>query len=288
MKEVYMISLAFLPHLPHHCLLPHLHPTMPLIWSDTRTFAQNVGIKVGVHGGSGSGKTFAIKSAPAPVIASAEGGTLSIASSAIPLCSIATLNDLIEFYNWCMGSTEARRFQTACIDSGTEIAERILGVEKIAKKDPRQAYGAMADLVADQIRKFRDIPHMNVYFTFKSALQEITDGVKMWTPMMPGKQTAASLPYYFDEFFYLGVAETPSPTPGQPNITYRYLQTAKTLQIEAKDRSGALEAIERPDLGYIFDKIRARVGTAVPIMAAPAPPPPPPPMMAPPPPPPGK
>jgi hypothetical protein len=36
---------------------------------------------------------------------------------------------------------------------------------------------------------------------------------------------------------------------------YRYLQTQPSLTHDAKDRSGKLDAIERPNMGDIFKKV---------------------------------
>lgn len=234
---------------------------MPLIWTTTGEQADN-GIKVCVHGASGAGKTKLIETAPSPVVGSAEGGTLSIAQAKIPMCNIATLSDLMEFYNWCAGFAYAAGFRTVCLDSITEIAERILGVEKLATKDPRKAYGEMMEKIAYQLRQFRDLPKLHVYFSCKSGLLEQPDASMMHFPIMPGKATAQAMPYYFDEFLYLGVGSYDQPVPGQAlpmRVTYRYLQTQRTLTIEAKDRSGALDEKEPPHLGQLFAKIAAHV-----------------------------
>lgn len=231
---------------------------MPLNWTTTAQQAVNHGVKVCVYGLSGAGKTRLIKTAPRPIIASAEAGTLSIAKAAIPMCEITSLAQLIEFYNFVTQSQEMQNFDTVCLDSITEIAERSLSEEKRSTKDPRKAYGEMMDKIAVQLRLFRDLPGKNVYFSAKAALQEQPDGTHMYVPSMPGKKTGEGLPYFFDEFFYLGVAEhdVPGANGAVVRSKYRYLLTQRNLQFEAKDRSGALDEIERPDLNYIFTKIR--------------------------------
>lgn len=230
-----------------------------LNWTTTGAHALSHGIKVAVHGLSGSGKTRLIKTLPRPIIASAESGTLSIADAHIPLAEITTLGQLQEFYAWAATSVESRNFDSLALDSITEIAERILGIEKGATKDPRKAYGEMMDKVAANLRLFRDLPGKHIYFSVKSGLLEMPDGTHMYFPSMPGKKTAQELPYYFDEFFYLGVGEYNLPAAAGQTIQkgyYRYLQTQRTTLVEAKDRSGALAEIEEPDLGKIFAKIQ--------------------------------
>lgn len=237
---------------------------MALQWSTTAQDAQDNGIKVLVHGRSGAGKTCLIPTAPRPIIASAERGTLSIASANIPLARIACLKDLQEFFDWCRASAEAKNFDTVCLDSLSEIGERLLSDEKRSAKDPRQAYGEMQDQIAVLVRQFRDLHGKHVYFSAKTELRDQPDGTKMWGPSMPGNKLSQGLPYFFDECFYLGVGEIPSNVAGQPSTKYRFIQTGSDTQHEAKDRSGALDMLEPPNLTHIFDKIRRGVLTKPP------------------------
>lgn len=225
----------------------------------TNQHALAAGIKVGVHGRSGVGKTFLIKTAPAPFILSAERGTLSLADQVIPGAVINTLADLQEAYNWVVGSHEAKQFQTIAIDSWTEIAGKILNYEKSKSKDGRQAYGETQDAMEVQIRLWRDLPiGKHVYITFQTELKEQPDGRTLWSASMPGKKLGPGAPYFFDEFLYLGQAETPNPKEPAKPIKYRYLQTSLDNMVEAKDRSGALDLMEPPDLNHIFNKIKAK------------------------------
>jgi hypothetical protein len=236
-----------------------------LQWTTTGQHAADHGIKVCVHGRSGSGKTTLIGTAPRPIIASAEAGTLSIASLNIPMANIGGYNDLMDFYQWALTSADRRNYDTISLDSISDIAERLLTEEKSKTKDPRKAYGEMADKLATMIRNFRDLSGINVYFTAKSIQREVEGGTKIWSPMLPGQSNAQGLAYYFDEFFYAGVAEAPSAVAGGPMTRYHYLHTKLDSQHDAKDRSGVLDMIERPDLNYIFTKIRqaAQVQPAV-------------------------
>ena len=49
----------------------------------------------------------------------------------------------------------------------SEIAEVVLSEERARTKDPRQAYGAMADQMQQLIRMFRDLPNKHVVMTSK-------------------------------------------------------------------------------------------------------------------------
>ena len=117
-------------------------------------------------------------------------------------------------------------------------------------KDPRQAYGELIEKMETTIRMFRDLPGRNVYMSAKMepTKDELT-GVVKYGPAMPGKQLAVKLPYFFDQVFRLGINKT---TQGE---SYRFLQTQPDMQYEAKDRSGALAAVEPPHLAQLFNKI---------------------------------
>jgi hypothetical protein len=228
---------------------------MALKWTTTSAAAQDHGIKCLIYGLSGAGKTTLAASAPRPIIASAESGTLSIAKHNITMAEIKSYADLLEFYNWAKGSASASGYDTLYIDSLSEIYERILAEEKGKTKDPRKAYGEMADQMITLVKSFRDLPGLNVCFTAKASVVDTPDKGVQYNVMVPGKSNGPNLAYYFDELFYLGVGEVQSTTIGGPPVKYRYLQTELTPQVAAQDRSGVLDSMERPDLSYIFTKI---------------------------------
>lgn len=209
------------------------------------------GVKVLVYSESGVGKTVLCSTAPDPLIISAESGLLSLRRHSIPVIEVKTIEDLTEVYNFCSSSPEAKRFQTLCLDSLTEVAEVVLANAKKQVKDPRQAYGELIDKMAMVVRSFRDIPDKNVYMSAKmEPYKDEMTGIIKYGPSMPGQKLGPQLPYYFDEVFRLGVGKT------QQGDLFRFLQTQPDIQYVAKDRSGSLAAIEPPDLNAVFSKIR--------------------------------
>ena len=223
---------------------------MPLKFTTTDQ-AGDRGVKVCVYGKAGMGKTTLVATAPAPIILSAEAGLLTLRKHKIPAIEINSYNDLLDAYQWTAQSAEAKQFQTICLDSISEIAERVLENAKKQSKDPRMAYGALADNTYAVIRMFRDLPGRHVYFTAKQQMIKTAENTTMFGPMMPGQQLGPGIPYFFDEVFNLNIG-----TAGDGS-KYRYLRTQPDFQYDAKDRSGALDEIERPDLAYIFNKILA-------------------------------
>jgi len=214
----------------------------------TGGFAAN-GVKVLVYGQAGAGKTSLIQTLPNPVVLSAEGGLLSLHDADVPYIEVTSMATLKEAYTWLTESEEAAGFNSVALDSISEIAEVCLNHEKKIAKDPRQAYGAMQEQMADIIRAFRDLPGRNVYMSAKLEKTQDEMGRVLYSPSMPGNKTGQSLPYFFDEVLALRVEKDAE------GITQRALMCDSDGLWLAKDRSGKLDAWESPDLGDIIAKI---------------------------------
>lgn len=206
-------------------------------------------VKLLVYGQAGAGKTSLIPTLPTPVILSAEGGLLSIADTNLPFIEITSMQDLREAYQWLNGSAESREFESVALDSISEIAEVVLNTEKKINKDPRAAYGAMQEQMADIIRGFRDLPGKHVYMSAKLEKTQDEMGRVLYAPSMPGNKTGQSLPYFFDEVLALRVEKD-----SEGNTRRALLTDGDGLWL-AKDRSGKLEVWEDADLGEIIKKI---------------------------------
>ena len=206
-------------------------------------------VKLLVYGQAGAGKTSLIPTLPTPVILSAEGGLLSIADTNLPFIEITSMDDLREAYKWLNSSAEAAEFESVALDSISEIAEVVLNAEKKINKDPRAAYGAMQEQMADIIRGFRDLPGKHVYMSAKLEKTQDEMGRVLYAPSMPGNKTGQSLPYFFDEVLALRVEKD------SEGNTRRALMTDGDGLWLAKDRSGKLEVWEDADLGDIIRKI---------------------------------
>ena len=204
------------------------------------------GVKILVYGQAGAGKTTLVNTLPNPILLSAEGGLLSIKDADLPFIKIETMENLREAYSWLKDNADD--YESVALDSISEIAEVVLNHEKKQTKDPRQAYGAMQEQMTDLIRAFRDLP-MHVYMTAK--LEKMTDetGKILYAPSMPGNKTGQQLPYFFDELLALRVEKD-----SEGNI-WHGLKCKGDSAWQAKDRSGALEEWEEPDLGKLIKKI---------------------------------
>jgi phage nucleotide-binding protein len=210
------------------------------------------GVKLLVYGQAGAGKTSLIPTLPNPIVLSAEGGLLSIQDAELPYIEITTMAELQEAYKWLTESAEAAQFESVAIDSISEIAEVCLNYEKKVNKDPRAAYGAMQEQMADIIRVFRDLPAKHVYMSAKLEKTQDEMGRILYAPSMPGNKTGQSLPYFFDEVLALRVERD-----AEGNSQRALMCDSDGLWL-AKDRSGKLESWEAPDLSMIIAKIGAK------------------------------
>lgn len=207
------------------------------------------GIKCLVYGKAGYGKTYLARTAPKPIILSAESGMLSLRDLDLPVITIKTVEDLEAAYAWAQ-STESADYHTIYIDSISEIGEVVLANAKAQVKDPRQAYGELIEKMMMTLKAFRDLPGKHVVMAAKQSTQtDSVTGAISYGPSMPGSRLGAELPYLFDEVFQIGIGKTPD------GVEYRFLRAHPDHQNEAKDRSGSLDALEPPDLTHVFNKI---------------------------------
>jgi len=210
----------------------------------------NDGVKALVYSRAGIGKTVLCATAPVPLVVSAEKGLLSLKEMSVPYIEVKSVADMAEAFTFITNSAEAKKFETICFDSISDMAEVALHDFMAVNKDPRNAYGKMADTIAALVRGFRDLPKVNVYIIAKSRRIVDDIGVSTFVPSAPGKQLPDALPYLFDLLMPMLVGKLAD------GKTYRYLQTQACTQYEAKDRSGKLDPIEEPDLTKIFNKIK--------------------------------
>lgn len=200
-----------------------------------------------VHGPAGAGKTRLCGTTgelDKTIILSAEAGLLSLRGVEIDVAIINTLEDVRE----ALAHVKAAPYTWVCIDSLSEVAERVLAEELDKTKDPRKAYGEMANTMFKLIKAFRDLPGKHVLMTCKTERVE-NGGSLLWTPSLPGRQLSQGISYLFDEVFALRAQQQDNGT------VVPYLQTVNDGYYEAKDRSGALSPAEPANLAQVVGKI---------------------------------
>jgi phage nucleotide-binding protein len=230
---------------------------MAIKLTSTKESAQLNGIKVLCYGQAGAGKTSLCGTTDGKtIIISAESGLLSLRHSEIDVIEVSSIADVHEAYAY-VTSEAGIEYKWICLDSISEIAEVVLNNEKKNNKDPRAAYGALAEQMGDLLRAFRDLPGKNVYMSAKMAsVKDEMTGAVLYGPSMPGAKLGQGIPYLFDEVFVLRAEKA------DDGVVYRTLQTGADFQYVAKDRSGALDLYEAPDLAAIAAKIAAPISNA--------------------------
>ena len=224
---------------------------MAIKLTSTKDSAAINGLKFLVHGPAGAGKTSLCATTGEPtIIISAESGLLSLRQHDIPVVEVKDLASLYEAYDFVANAAEGQQFKWISLDSISEIGEVVLNHERKVAKDPRQAYGALAEKMTDLIRAFRDLPARNVYFSCKQERsKDEQSGAMLYFPSMPGNMLKQGVGYFFDFVFALRVEKDAD---GNPT---RWLQTQRDFNYEAKDRSGSLGMFEAPDLSAIASKV---------------------------------
>jgi hypothetical protein len=219
-------------------------------------------------GRPGVGKTCLAKTiGESTLLISAEAGHLVLSDSEIDMIDISTndsgeliqeqlrIDRLFEVYNFIQQPDVRKKYKWIFIDSLTEISDFVL--KKVQSeprfKDPKMAmlaWGEYTKIMTNLIKLFRDLPYFNVAFTAISDESEDKDGnPRKIKPLLQGQKMPERVGGFFDELFYMGVKE-------EKDVVKRYILTAGSSQIEAKDRSGKLNKFEAPNLSLIARKIR--------------------------------
>lgn len=138
------------------------------------------------------------------------------------------------------------------VDGIDEIGEAVLRWEMKQTKDPRKAYGEMADKMSAWIKTMRDIRGCSTLFiTHIDKLQDDL-GRLLYHPSFPGQKATERLVDWFDLVGCMRIAKE-----GDPPTARRLIQFKPEAdeRYKCKDRSGALENFEEPSISAIFEKI---------------------------------
>lgn len=205
-----------------------------------------------IYGPTGYGKTtLASTLPPKTLLISCENGLLSLRNKAIDYVEIDTKDKMKSIKN-ILEEVKKSDYDTIFIDSLTEISGYFLDHAKTKYPDDRntmQRYGLVLTLTQAFIKATRDM-EKNVFYTCLEKSEKDNVGRVSHKPDLIGS-IRDSIGAYFDFYFPMRIIV-------KDEKEVRVLQTQPYDGYEAKDRSGALDVFERPDLGAIINKVFTR------------------------------
>lgn len=210
-----------------------------------KEFALKFGAKCIIYGPPGSAKTPIINTCPRPVLLAVEPGLLSMRSSMVPTWVAPTKARIDEFFKWFELSAETKNFDTLAVDSVSQMCN--IALDESKAKHGLAQYGEMADYVMPYLQRLYYMKEKHMYLIAKEELT--SDGKRR--PAFPGQQLNGSsgVSHLYD--CILRLAKVPIPNVGETLA----FQCNGTVDIIARNRTGALADFEPPDFNALVQKV---------------------------------
>jgi hypothetical protein len=217
-------------------------------FKEAREFAKNYGVKALGYGPPGSGKTPIMNTAPRPCLLAVEPGLLSMATSTVPTYQAPTWAKIDDWFKWLFNSAETRNYDTAGVDSVSQMCEIYLRDNPKKVQHGLKLYGLMAEEVGDILHKLYYLQNKHTYLICKQTIERTEgDGGKR-KPYFPGNDLNVKVPHLYDEIIDIGIHSVPS-----VGLT-RSFQCHSSFDSYCRDRTGKLNQFEPPDLSALFAK----------------------------------
>lgn len=205
-----------------------------------------------IYGHSGAGKTTLAGTLLKykPIVISLEAGLLSLKGHDVDYVEVDP-DHRITSLKKILAEVEKSDYQTVFIDSLSEVSEAMYDLAKSEFPDSRntmQRYGYCKELMIRFLKYTRDFDK-NVFYTALQKSDKDDVGRMYHLPKLVGSVKEDAMAF-MDFVFALRVIE-------KDGEKVRVLQTSEGDGYQAKDRSGVLNALEKPDLGLIIDKVFA-------------------------------
>jgi hypothetical protein len=190
-------------------------------------------------------------------VLSAESGLLAVRdlvkAGLVEGYEIGSLQDFKEAYTMLSTIPEMKeRYRWVFIDSLSEISQRCDSVMRDKYPDSAKTFKRWddyADTMTRTIKNFRDLTDYNVVFTCLETIEKDDANRRFAAPDVVGRGLKEKLPSFFDEVFYMRLVQD------DQGGEHRVLYTQPVNEYPAKDRSGKLATIEKPNLLAIKNKI---------------------------------
>ena len=166
---------------------------------------------------------------------------------------IGSLQDFREAQAMLMTPEFREHYGWVFIDSLTEISSRCVEAMRLkyqSSSDTFKMWGEYNEVMTLMIKAFRDMRDYNVVFTCLESAESDENRRRYLAPAISGSQLKERLTSYFDEVFHM------TETTSEDGNVWRIFHTAQPVGL-AKDRSGRLAPVEKPNLQSIKHKILA-------------------------------
>jgi len=215
-----------------------------------------------VYGEPGMGKTSLLRTIPEgqrACVLSAESGLLCVrdlvTSQRVEGFELASFDDLRTAYEQLQTKEFKERYQWVFLDSLTEIGQRCIeGLKesgRYSEKDAFKLWGEYGEKMTAMVKAFRDARDFSVVMSALAKAESDDLGRRFIKPDLQGR-IGERLPALFDLVFYMDVEKVE----GEDTRVFITSPTDTSRgHVVAKDRSGKLNQVEKPDLTHIFSKI---------------------------------
>lgn len=222
-----------------------------------KDLVQKSGVKILIYGGAGSGKTRSAVTAPKPLIVAIENGLLSIQYENVPVFDCRGKNCLqafAQFIQWVQ-TPESRQFETIIIDSWSELATQLLNSEIPKCKDPRQAYGLMADKMMNWAYLLVNQISHNVVFICKQECVS-SNNISYHQPSLEGKKLYTEFTHLIDIILRF---QSKRFVINGKSQEFMVASSKNQPDYVARDRSGFLPEDVQQDLGFIIGTVKGLI-----------------------------
>ena len=204
-------------------------------------------LNLAVFGATGTTKTRQVLTLPNCLLISLEKGTLSLMGEDFDYVECSSLEDIRDVYSMLIGEW-AGRYEWICLDSMSELSDIILEEELEKTSHAMQAYGAMQTKIMKTLKSFMNLD-VNLYAIAKEAPIEKSTGDVIKGMMFAGTKLSHKVPYLFDDVI---AASKIIDGDGKERLCFT---CHGTTNYDCKNRSGALNLFEEPNLFKIANKI---------------------------------